>query len=436
MLHKGYTYFKKFGTQLFVQKFHLHSQTMHAWLGIALLAIALVQFWFETAAKPFKWVDLTQQELETWYTPTDLCLLNRTDKFGYPQELRKNECYNVSRGNRRIHCSVGMGNNNNPCFGPFGEGRPHFKMGLEGFTDPSSKPLIKAFSHFIDTNTTLVFLGDSTTRQKLQALECEIHREDHKIRTAGNIFGILPCNTKYYITLPDKRSFYVRIVSVGPNSANCLKGGRNKEAIAHGVFENAQYIIDRENNVYNRSVFVVANMGLWYNDEKEYAAVVPHLLNWLQQVATSSYQSNLNIRQFNLSVAESDADVSSELLNNANNIGTYVDSPHSVKKHAKRKRLHNTVIWHETFSQHWVNPWGTGYFAKPQVEAQVEGWKEHAGNYSRLSTAEFVSPFCCRSVTNSSYMADWRNDIVKDLLNSADKRLKDIKLFPMADITR
>lgn len=412
---------------------------MHTSTKLVFLVIVVLQLvWFEIVAKPFKWVDLTQQELESWYSPTDLCLLNRTDKFGYPQELRKNECFNVSRGNRRIHCSVGMGNNNNPCFGPFGNGRPHFKMGVEGYTDATSTPLINAFSHFIETNTTLVFLGDSTTRQKLQALECEVHREDHKIRTAGNIFGILPCNTKYYITLPDKRSLYIRIVSIGPNSANCLKGGRNKEAIAKGVFENAAYIIDRENNVYNRSVFVVANMGLWYNDETEYSAVVPHLLKWLQQVSTFTYPSNLNTQHFNNSsvLEENDADLSGMLLNNAHNIGSHLPSSHNVAKHAKRKKLRNTVVWHETFSQHWANPWGSGYFAKPQVEAQVEGWKEHAGNYSKLSTEYFVSPFCCRAVTNTSHMADWRNDIVNGLLKSPDKRYKDIKIFPMAEITR
>jgi hypothetical protein len=390
-------------------------------------------------ARTYKWRNLTEQELHSWYTPTDLCVLNSTNKFAFPQDIRKDECYEFSRGNRRIHCSVGMGNNNNPCFGPFAEGRPHFRMGVEGYTDVTSTPLLKAFQKFADTNTTLFFLGDSTTRQKLQALDCEIHREDPRIRTLGNIWGILPCNTKYTIILPDKRSIYMRIISIGPNSATCLKGGQGRNGPANGAFENAAYMIDRENNVYNRSVFVVANMGLWYNDESEYEKVMPPVLEWLQQVATFSYQSMINFAKVNMTTIEDLADTTSILLQNTGSPGDSPTAPsrkHDVTAHAKRHGLHNTVAWHESFAQHWINPWGTGYFAKPSLEEQTAGWKEHAGNYSKIPTAEYVTPFGCRRVTNTSYMADWRNDIVSDILKDSDKNMKDIVVFPMADITR
>lgn len=130
-----------------------------------------------------------------------------------------------------------MGNNNYPCYGPFKEARPHFKqgwckyiysniyyilcicvcggisynystilesilyyriqytttttttytntitiviittiLGIEGYTNASSKPLYETFMLLIKHNTTLVLLGDSSMRQKLQSLECEIHR--------------------------------------------------------------------------------------------------------------------------------------------------------------------------------------------------------------------------------------------------------------------
>lgn len=306
-------------------------------------------------------------------------------------------------------------------------------MGLEGFTNFSSKPLLDAFNHFIDSNTTLVLLGDSTTRQKLQAMQCEIERENSKIRTNGNIWGILPCNTKYYIYLPGGRSFYVRIISMGPNSADCLKNGLGKNAIANGVFENAAYVIDRENNVYNRSVFIVANMGLWYNDEHEYAQVVPPLLDWLQQVATSSYPSNIDFAKINLSEPE---EAHMHPLRNNLNAGTELKISHDTHKHAQQLRLKNTVVWHESFSQHWANPWGSGYFAKPSVEHQVSEWLHHAGNYSAIPTVEYVSPFCCRAITNTSRMADWRNDIVNGHLQKPHSTYKNINLFPMASITR
>lgn len=339
-----------------------------------------------------------------------------------------------------------MGNNNNPCFGPFAEGRPHFKMGVDGFTDATSTPLLKAFRRFADTNTTLIFLGDSTTRQKLQALDCEIHREDPRIRTFGNIWGILPCNTKYTIVLPDRRSIYMRIISMGPNSATCLKGGQGRNAPANGAYENAAYIIDRENNVFNRSVFVVANIGLWYNDEVEYARIMPSVLGWLQQVATFSYASKINLARVNVTTVEDMADTTHLLLpatHSSDSSGSSRDNKegrhaHSTAAHAWTHKLRNTVVWHESFLQHWAHPWGTGYFAKPSLEAQVEEWKKvYAGNYSTIPTAQFVTPLSCRAITNTSHMADWRNDIVTDLLRKkGGQQLKDIVVFHMADITR
>ena len=57
-----------------------------------------------------------------------------------------------------------MGNKYSPCFGPF-ISRPSFKKGIEGFTDSRSKPLLKAIRNFYNSNTSLVFLGDSLMRQ-------------------------------------------------------------------------------------------------------------------------------------------------------------------------------------------------------------------------------------------------------------------------------
>jgi hypothetical protein len=262
-------------------------------------------------------------------------------------------------------------------------------------------------------------------------MQCELERENHRIRTSNNIWGILPCTTKFWIYLPDKRSYYVRIVSLGPNSAECLSGGQGVQAPAAGAFENAAYMIDRENNVYNRSVFVVANMGLWYNSESEYSAVVPPLLEWLQQVATHNYPSNIDFAKMNLTELE---DMQIHPLNTNLTIGTVIKSAFNTGNHAKVLNLRNTVVWHETFSQHWINPWGTGYFAKPSVEFQINGWKAQENKYYLVPTVEYVSHMCCRPITNSSFMADWRNDIVNTQLQQ--QTYKDVKLFPMTSITR
>jgi hypothetical protein len=353
------------------------------------------------AGKEYVWRNLTDEEMTTWYSPTDLCILNTDIKNKFPQDIRSVLCHNVSRGNRRLHCGIGMGNSNNPCFGPYATARPHFRMGVDGYTNYSSKPLLEAFQRLHSQNTTLILLGDSTTRQKIQAMECELLREYPRIKANGNLWGILPCESKFTIWLPGTtRPFIIRIISVGPNSADCLKNGLNHQAPYGGVFENAAHLIARENREYKNSVFVIANLGLWYNDVEKYSRVMPGMLAWLQTVAKPI---------------------------NATDIA-----------HNAQYNIKNTVVWHETYAQHWINPWNTGYFAKPQSEFQESQWM--VVDMWNMSAKEFIVPWCCSPITNTSRGADWRNDIAHDLIKPLakpkERLFPDIGVLPMASITR
>ena len=86
---------------------------------------------------------------------------------------------------------------------------------------------------------------------------------------------------------------------MGPNSAECLKGGKGKgnvlypltyihtysilissyhchsgqAAPAFGAYENAEFIIENIQRQKNQSVFIVANIGLWYNEEEIFEKV-------------------------------------------------------------------------------------------------------------------------------------------------------------------
>lgn len=214
----------------------------------------------------YTWRDLTTEELKAWYTPTDLCVAENTIFNSFPQDVRSKNCSQFSRGATRMHCGVGMGANNKPCYGPFGPARPSFKRGVKGFTDANKKPLVELFTQLHSTNTSLVIVGDSTMRQKLQALECEVLREHPGVRTRGDQFGILPCDTTMHLSFPNGLSATVFAVSMGPNSVKCLKGGRHGDAPAGsepftpslsiltlllersdagGIFENVQSIVRR-----------------------------------------------------------------------------------------------------------------------------------------------------------------------------------------------
>lgn len=332
----------------------------------------------------FKWVDLQSHELSSWYTPADLCVMNNTHRSAFPQEVRAKNCSEFSRGSRRMFCGVGMGNNNYPCYGPYGAARPSFQRGLEGYTNASRKPLVEALETLITANATLVLAGDSTMRQKLQALQCELSREDRRIRFQGNIFGIVPCDTALKVFLPSGKSITVYAASLGPKGMECFPEQPSPTKV--GVAMHLARIIQKINQ-QNTSVLLIANMGLWYNNEDEFAALAPQVLDYL------------------LTLAEVPG-------------------------------LVNTLAWHETLTQHWVSPTGTGYFIKEVVDAQEKAWDQAKLVDDTTNLKEFMVPGCCAALTNYTLATDWRNGIVHRTMDKSPRMQKHIHLLPMASLTK
>ena len=124
----------------------------------------------------YVWKDLTETELKGWYTEQDLCMFKLTERMLFPGKARNQNCSHLKAWPRNKGCGVGMGNKGDPCYMPF-ISRKTFKRGIAGYTDPKATPLSDALVSLAQKNTTLVLLGDSTTRQKLQAMECAIWRE-------------------------------------------------------------------------------------------------------------------------------------------------------------------------------------------------------------------------------------------------------------------
>ena len=350
-----------------------------------LLSLALVFAY--VFANTFEWVNLTQDELKQWYTPTDLCMLESNDTIGFPQEVRAKNCSAYSRGSSRLFCSVGQGGNKQPCFTPMSN-RQSFKRGIKGFTDASATPLTNAFRKLIRANMTLVFLGDSLTRQKISALECELLREHRRNKFYGTVFGILPCFSEYKIKLHDEDEILKLVVlAIGPRGSDCLTGRERRAILEPGVhvYKKASETIEKINNNGNGAL-IVANLGLWFNEEMPFNTAVNATLAWLAQLS-----------QF--------------------------------------KHVQNIVSWHETSSQHWVSTTGSGYFEKNLADAQENDWVTGRVNVSALALSELQVPNCCASITNTSLMADWRNDIVK--MKMKDLNVSEmISYLPFADATR
>lgn len=392
--------------------------------------------------KSFRWVDLSENELGQWYQPADLCILNSTDRLKFPQDVRADDCYHYSKGSRRQFCGVGMGNNNYPCYGPFNSARKYFKRGVDGYQNADAKPLLSFFAHLFLTNTTFIMLGDSTMRQKLQALQCEITRETNgQAKFNGNVFGILPCDTYLHIYFPlsKNRRFQYPVfkannitykyhplagqaitlyaISLGPKSVDCYKKiltEQKKDYMdpkqnyrlfskaedpsiqidylrteTEGVYGNAARYVNQLNYEQSKNVFVFANMGLWYNLPIEYGPILPVVFEWLT----------------------------------------------SVKK---RPHFDNTIAWHETLRQHWSNRNDySGNYDKNEIYAASEALK--AVNYSSYPFQEFIGGLCCSKITNDSEAADWRNEMVRSILYDRENYPnfeKAIHLLPLANITK
>jgi hypothetical protein len=387
------------------QIFHqpIRSNMLYGSLRWGILYGVVILMSMHSSASPpmWKWRDLTDNELAQWYTPADLCVLNASSRSAFPQDIRARDCYHHSKGSRRMFCGIGMGNNNYPCYGPFGETRPSFKRGLEGFTDASSKPLLEAAQRLLDSHSSLLLLGDSTMRQKLQALQCELSREDPRIRFHGNLFGIVPCDTLLRIYFPDKRELQVYGISLGPRATECIQKHfpdhkltetelerMIQEDATLGIAYHASKLMDMINHEQNRSITVIANTGLWYNIEQEFRQVIPGVLQWLSQIRQRQRNHHGN-------------------------------------------SLQNRVAWHETLRQHWISHDQTGYFEQTIVDAQETNWKTQ--NLEAVTPREFMVPHCCHSIHNAT---DWRNDIVHTLIQANATYSKSIPILPMADITR
>ena len=208
-------------------------------------------------------------------------------------------------------------------------------------------------------------------------------REDRRIRVKGQLFGILPCDTAITIHFPGGDISEIFSVSIGPNSAKCLKGGANEKAVAGGIFENAMHFVNRI-NAQGRNVLLITNLGMWYNDEDKFEIVLPHVFEWMR----------------------------------------------NISRVPDRK---NVVAWQESVSQHWINPIGTGYFHKPSADHQENTlWV----NVTNIPIDQYNIPTCCAHITNTSHMADWRNDLARVYWSSREDWKRSIHYLPLVEITR
>jgi hypothetical protein len=408
------------------------------WIVVWSLALLVLASTHTRASPQWQWRDLTKQEIDDWYSPMEICMLELDDKAAMAPRAAQEECGKQGHRNpgHNKGCPIGKGSNKWPCYPPY-KSRKSFTRGLEGFTDASAKPLLKMLRVLHERNMSIVFLGDSTMRQKINALDCELMREDNSAWTEGDLKGILPCHSSHKLHFQNVQ-VPMHAISIGPNSVNCLSGGMGKrDPEGGGTFENAREIIRKINEEEGRGVFVLANMGLWYNDQSAYSPAVAPLFRWL-------------------------ADVSDRTGAGAG-AGTGAKDDPDGSKGGKEKgggggggKYRNVVLWQETMAQHWPNEIGSGYYYRPSSE-RVEEIRAKDG-VMHISVADWQVPGCCVHITNTSFGNDWRNEIANSELqrvqmggggtggaggaggaagdSTAAGKGKGIQLIPLAKITQ
>ena len=124
------------------------------------------------------------QNLERWYQPWELCILNSTSA----EDLMKitKECttrHGVPLdGLKSFKCRAGgLHNSKHLCQsypGKVQRDRVHYFQAVKGYDNPDRKPLRELYELYSYTNTSMMFFGDSMMKQIFHAHSCELEREE------------------------------------------------------------------------------------------------------------------------------------------------------------------------------------------------------------------------------------------------------------------
>jgi len=117
----------------------------------------------KSGASEESWLDLTMTELKAWYRPYDVCMLRN--------EANVNKCQHLLKTEDDFMCSA-----TRKC--AFQPASLHRRPADYGTHRSEDKPVLDLVRNLNVTNRRLVVVGDSISRQMLQAMTCELIRED------------------------------------------------------------------------------------------------------------------------------------------------------------------------------------------------------------------------------------------------------------------
>ena len=133
------------------------------------------------------WIPMSEESKQIWYTPSELCILESSNKSlnlfeNYQRCNSSNSPYFPFNSLGTATRKGWVGNVNSgwlggvkDCFPPYNI-RPHYKMELKGYSVSKIKNLTNVVKEHANHNRSIVFIGDSTQRQNYDAFVAEITR--------------------------------------------------------------------------------------------------------------------------------------------------------------------------------------------------------------------------------------------------------------------
>lgn len=206
-------------------------------------------------ASLYVWRNLTSAEYREWYTEQEIAYLE--DK-------------NRRDGNPLSHY----------CSDPRLSIHPHFKMGLEGYSNKSKnmlKPLLDRLWS-IKSNITLCFVGDSLMTNRAHFFIQDIKRIQVDFKEETSRLGNFDL-----ITHPAHQKIVLQTSKLTLNRFNETTGV---------YYSNAAEDIDYVNLVEKRDALILVTMGAWFNIQRDYMSQMAPVVSWLQSLAQRAEVKN------------------------------------------------------------------------------------------------------------------------------------------------
>mmetsp|Transcript_12998 Transcript_12998/g.19598 ORF Transcript_12998/g.19598 Transcript_12998/m.19598 type:complete len:463 (-) Transcript_12998:13-1401(-) len=246
------------------------------------------------------WIDIRKKQVKRWISPLDMCTLQNKDADVLPAVYASSNCSkHLPKSKKREFlskqfCSVvfGLGSS---CEAPHID-RPYFTKMIRGsvignVTTYNLKATMRSLAR---ARKSLVFIGDSSSKQNAQALFCELMKVD-SVTIKGDLWN--PINVTVEWPLRDVRQkltmsvHYIAFNGIRPRPGVEING--TYPAHVHNPHHHRTDLTDLKSTVsslgeqHPGGLVVVINVGSAYLSRMKFRDDIGYILDWLEEVGVN-----------------------------------------------------------------------------------------------------------------------------------------------------